>query len=68
VDVQWKPGTPTANWQTIVQQASTALTTNRTFLAVQSPTTAQAVAQVQALSRQMNGVIRLLLQQFDGTN
>ncbi len=38
-----------------------ALGSNRTFLALDSPTNAQVVAQVRRLTRQMNGVVRLTL-------
>lgn len=60
--------TAETNEQTIRQQALTALTTNRTYLALASPTNAQNAAEIKALARQMNGVIRLLLGQLDGTN
>jgi hypothetical protein len=56
------------NHTTIIQQAQTALITNRTFLAIGSPTNAQTLTQVQAMARQNNGIIRILLNQFDGTN
>lgn len=55
---------------TIEAQAVTALTTNRTFLALATPTNAQAVAQTKALTRQVNGIIRLLIDRSslaDGT-
>jgi hypothetical protein len=55
------------NDQTIRQQATGALAANRAFVA-SSPTAAQTTAQVKALSRQVNGLIRLLLQQLDGTD
>jgi hypothetical protein len=56
------------NLATIQTQAATALANNRTFLGITSPTTAQAVTQVQALTHQNQGIIRLLLSQLDGTN
>jgi expansin (peptidoglycan-binding protein) len=56
-----------ANRATLEQQAATALTGNRDFLALASPTNAQVVAQVKALTRQNNGVIRLILGRLDGT-
>jgi hypothetical protein len=56
------------NEATIRQQAANALATNRTFLALSSPTNAQTLAEVKALARQMNGVVRLLINQFDGTD
>jgi hypothetical protein len=59
---------PDGNEATIRQQAAQALATNRTFLALASPTQAQTLAEVKALARQNNGIIRLLLNQFDGTD
>lgn len=53
------------NKTTIESQALTALTNNKTFLALSAPTNAQTLAQVKSLTRQMNGVIRLLLNQLD---
>jgi hypothetical protein len=72
-EATWLAGIDTANTQaankaTIQQQAQTALTNNQTHVAIASPTNAQVVAQVQALTKQMNGVIRLLLNQLDATN
>lgn len=60
--------TQVANAATIRQQASAALTTNKTFLAIASPTTAQTLAQVKALTRQNQALIRLALQLLDGTD
>lgn len=57
-----------ANARSLFSAADQALTNNRTFLALSSPTAAQNAAQVKALTRQMNGVIRLLLGRFDGTD
>jgi uncharacterized protein VirK/YbjX len=53
------------NANTLKTRASSALTNNATFLAIQSPTNAQTLAQVQALTRQCNGLIRYLLRRFD---
>ena len=53
-----------ANAVTLFQRANTALTTNATFLAIGSPTQAQTVTQVQALTRQIDGIIRLMLNQL----
>lgn len=39
-----------------------AISANQTFLAIASPTNAQAVAQVQALTRQMDALIKYVLQ------
>jgi hypothetical protein len=55
------------NQTTIRSRAQTALTTNATYLALASPSTAQTTAQVQALTRECNGLIRLLLDLFDST-
>jgi len=56
------------NADTTRTQALAALTTNRDFLALASPTQAQTLAEVKALARQVNGLIRNLLGLFDGTN
>lgn len=56
-----------ANRSTIEGQAETALGANTTFLAIASPTAAQNAAQVKALTRQSNKLIRLLLDKLDGT-
>lgn len=60
----WKPGTPGANQQIIVQHAAAALANNASYLAIGSPSQAQAVAQVGALTRQVNGLIRFLTNAF----
>lgn len=57
-------GTRTANQSTIIRQAQGALTTNTTYLAIGSPSNAQVVAQVRALTQQNNRIIRLLLSQI----
>ena len=57
-----------ANRETIKAQAHTALQANRDFLALSSPTNAQTLAQVKALTRQNIGIIRLLLGQLDATD
>lgn len=64
-----RPKTPTeldgaksaATQTTLEGNARNAYTANRNFLAVASPTNAQVVAQVRALTRQQNAVIRLLV-------
>lgn len=48
--------------------ARTALTSNRAFLANASPTNAQTLAHVKALTRQVNALIRLELLDLDGTD
>lgn len=57
-----------ANESTIRQRADAALQANRDFLALASPTNAQTLAQVKALTRQNNGLIRLILNRLDGTD
>jgi hypothetical protein len=63
-----KPGTTEANRLTIEDQARQALVNNRTFVALATPTNAQVLAQTRALSRQVNGIIRMLLNQLDDTD
>lgn len=53
------------NSVTIKDRAATALTNNVTFLALGSPSNAQVVAQVKALTRQVNGLIRLTINSLD---
>lgn len=60
--------TQQTNRSTIQTQAADAMAGNRTFLALASPTNAQVVAQVKALTRQNNAVIRLALNQLDGVD
>lgn len=59
--------TATANESTIKTQAAAALTANATYLALASPTTAQNAAQVKALTRQVNGLIRLATRRLEAT-
>jgi len=54
-----------ANRETIRVQARDALVGNRAFLDLASPTNAQTLAQVKALTRQANGLIRLALGALD---
>ena len=56
------------NEATIRDRMRTALAVNDTYIARTSPTNAQTVAQVKALSRQNNAIIRLLLRQLDSVN
>lgn len=56
------------NRQALTDQAAAALATNRTFLALASPTNAQIAAQVKALTRQNNALVRLALGLLDGTD
>lgn len=56
------------NNTTLRQQAQNALQNNRDFLALSAPTNAQVLAQVKALTRQNNGIIRLVLHDLTGTD
>ena len=62
------PTVEDVNADTIRAQAQTALANNRTYLALGTPTAAQNTAQVKALTRQTQGIIRLLLGALDGTD
>lgn len=64
----YEVSTEQVNDETIRAQALSALAANKTFVALATPSTAQNAAQIKALSRQVNGVIRLLLQQLDATD
>ena len=54
-----------ANENTLYEQARTAIVGNKQFLALSSPTNAQTLAQVKALTRQMNGLIRIVAKELD---
>lgn len=56
------------NRQTIHTQAAAALTANNTYLAIGSPSAAQNAAQIKALTRQVNKLIRLAVGKLDGTD
>jgi hypothetical protein len=57
-----------ANRETIKAQAVTAMQGNAEFLALASPSQAQTLAQVKALTRQSQALIRLALGKYDGTD
>jgi hypothetical protein len=56
-----------ANEATIRSRAQAARADNSAFLTNATPTVPQVVAQVRSLTRQCNGLIRLMLAEFDGT-
>lgn len=58
-------GSPEANLALIRQRAAQALTVNATFLALAAPTNAQVVAQVKALTRECNALLRMMLNALD---
>lgn len=53
------------NGPTLLAKATAALSNNAAFLGIASPTTAQTVAQTQALTRQIDALIRLVMGQLD---
>lgn len=55
------------NQASLQSKANAALANNLFYLGIASPTNAQAVAQVAALTRQVNALIRLALNLFDST-
>lgn len=57
--------TADGNAVTLQAKAQQALTTNSTYLALASPTAAQTTAQVKAITRQVNALIRLSIQSLD---
>ena len=56
------------NLPTLLDRAGQALANNQAFLAIGAPTNAQVVSQVQALTRQVNALVRLQLGQLDSTS
>lgn len=52
----------------MLYKARQALTVNATFLALGSLTNAQVLAQVQALTRQIDAIIRIVANQLDSTS
>ncbi len=57
-----------ANAETLRAQAASALATNSAYLALGSPTQAQAVAQVRMLTLEVSALIRLALGLLDSIN
>ena len=57
--------TEDGNRSSIEDKALAALESNKDYLATSSPSNAQVVAQVRLLTRQNNGLIRLLLGRFE---
>jgi hypothetical protein len=66
--VQQRMGSRNGNEETLRNQAVQAMKGNRDFVALAAPTNPQTLAQVKALSRQMNGVLRMLLGELDDTD
>lgn len=57
--------TAAANQATVSGHMTTALTGNDTYIALASPSTVQNTAQIKALTRQVDALIRLALGQLD---
>lgn len=68
IEVRPKAGSPEANRATLEQSGLQALETNRAYIAKAPPSQSELAAQVKELSRQNNGIIRLLLNKLDGVN
>ena len=68
VACQPAPDQQTLNYDTIVAQAVGALVSNTAYIDLATPTNAQVAAQVKALTRQNNKIIRLVLGRLDGTD
>jgi hypothetical protein len=72
--VEFKPGTEPyiveTNERTLVERAAAALATNADFLDTPnaSITQAQALVQIKALTRQVNGLVRLQLRALDSVD
>ncbi len=56
------------NRRALLSKAQNALTANATYLAISAPTSAQNTAQVKALTREVNALIRLAVRALDTTS
>jgi hypothetical protein len=65
-DARALAATRQANLQKIYTAMGNARTNNTTFLGIASPANAQVVAQVQALTRQNNGIMRVIYGLLNG--
>jgi hypothetical protein len=63
-----KPGSPGANRDQLTSRAQAALASNVVYLALGAPTAAQNTAQIKALTRQVDALIRLVIGQLDTTS
>jgi hypothetical protein len=55
----------TLNRSTLETRAGNALTANNNFIAIASPTNAQAAAYLKTVAKELNAIIRLILNQVD---
>jgi hypothetical protein len=60
--------TAETNRLALIAKAAPALAANATYLALSAPTTAQNTAQIKALTRQVNTLIRLAARALDSTS
>jgi hypothetical protein len=65
--VEWKPGTVQYNLAQTLLKARQALAANVTFLAIANPTAAQVATQSKALTRQVDALIRIVVNELDST-
>ncbi len=63
--VVWKPGSETYNRDDLLTKAANALAGNVAYIALATPTNAQIAAQVKALTRQVDAIIRLVAGRLD---
>lgn len=56
------------NRSTLLSKAQAAIQSNETYLAIASPTSAQAEVQVAALTRQVNALLRLVANELSSTS
>lgn len=67
-DARAKLATEATNEADLLAKARNAINGNKNFLAIASPTNAQTVTQVKALTRQMNALIRLEVRELLDTS
>lgn len=63
----WKPGSESFNRDDLLSKAAAALSANATYLATANGTAAQTAAQVKALTRQVDALIRLQTGRLEDT-
>jgi len=63
----WSKPTTLTNSEVLLTRIPQAISANQAYLALSPPTQAQVVQQVNALTRQINGLLRLVGKQLDDT-